>query len=156
MYLTRILTWLLAALAALFLVFSGTGCNAMMSPYGLPKEFSQAAQTFGASVMDQAVWDEMMGRLGAEVINPGLETYLLTRVSLGTRIVGTSGRITLEGDGHGTGEISDAFRETLLQNYRSATSAAERKFFLEILGRAEKGLASEEGTAPGDNPAPPD
>ena len=91
-----------------------SGCAAMQ-PAGFPKEMSAAFGQIGTSLADQSVWQEIATRLGGQVIEPGVEGYAGVLYVAGGRLTGTSGQLSLEGDGSGLAGLSPAAREAVVE-----------------------------------------
>lgn len=90
------------------------GCGA---PQAMPKEFAEVARSVGASIADQAVWQEVLARIDGEVIEPGIEGYAGVLYVAGGKLTGASGRIRLEGDGTGSGALSPEARAAILSEF---------------------------------------
>ncbi len=55
-------------------------------------------------VMDSGVLDKFTANMRADVQNPGLESYINTRISVGVRFVGTNGGVEVRTEGTGPGD----------------------------------------------------
>ena len=98
----------------LTLLFLG-GCQ--IAPAGFPRELGDAAGQFSTGMNSQAVWDNVLGRLAGQVIEPGMESYAGVNYIAGVRITGASGQLLLEGGGHGTGEVNEEYVTALVAKY---------------------------------------
>ncbi len=78
------------------LVCSGCGVNAM------PKEFAKVTQSVALSMLDQAIWDDLIGNIRGEVISPGVRVAAGVMYIAEAQITGASGTVSLSGEGHGT------------------------------------------------------
>lgn len=134
-------------LASLGTLLSG-GCVANdLTPKAFPQELGLAANALVVSMTDQAAWDEMLGKVDGHVSDPGVETYIEIRASCGVRLRGVDGSVAIAGTGHGTGPMTDQARAVFLEQYESATSKAQRDYWLKLLGKTE---AEPDGVPPAD------
>ena len=103
----------LSILVALFLPWN-TGCSGH-GPNAFPQELSDTVRQVGTSVTDQAVWQDVLARLNGQVIEPGVETYAGVLYVAGVKLAGTSGQLSLEGEGSGAGQLSPEARTVLME-----------------------------------------
>ena len=135
---------IVAILTALLGLFSGAGCIANdLVPRAFPQELSTATNATAASLVDQADWERILARLRGHVLEPGMETYVRVETAAGARIAGVDADLLLEGDGQGVEPLSDDMRAVIVEMYGSATSKAQRDYWLTLLGNLERGIAPE-------------
>ncbi len=88
--------WKLWPLTAL--IFAALGC----APTAMPKEFAQTTKAIAVSMLDQAVWDNLIGNIDGQVIEPGIRVAAGVLYIAEAKITGASGQVRLSGEGHGT------------------------------------------------------
>ena len=98
-YKEKIMKSCVSWMAGLLLVMVVSGCNL---PTGLPKEFAQVADKLVSMVEDQGGLDDFTSNIDGHIQNPGLETYVAVKTTLGVRIVGVNGEVDLQAAGTGT------------------------------------------------------
>jgi len=90
------------------------GC-ASLTPAGFPAELSDAARQISVSTLDQAVWTRLLARLDGQIIEPGMEGYAGVLYVAGGKLRGVSGQLSIEGDGGGSGELSETARAAIVE-----------------------------------------
>ncbi len=131
-------------LIACVLLLCSVGCNTFQ-PHGFPREIGGAAQQAALAITDQAKFDEVLARLRGQMITPGLRGYVGVMYVFGGELTGVSGQLSLEGDGTGSGELSDAARARLVELSKDDPDA------LQLLIK----LAKESATQPPSGPPVP-
>lgn len=126
------------------LLMSVLGCNALQ-PNALPREFGATAKQIGTSITEKASWEDVLARVDGQVIEPGIEAYFRQEYVVGSRLVGFSGQVRLEGDGSATGDTSDAARAAIL-GYGQNPDVLEK--YIEYLRAVEVARASSAAGAP--------
>lgn len=84
--------WLLSLLA-----FGCLGC----APTAMPKEFAQTTKAVALSMLEQAIWDDLVGNIDGQVIEPGVRVAAGVLYIAEAKITGASGQVKLAGEGHG-------------------------------------------------------
>lgn len=85
--------WILSVAASLAL-----GC----APTAMPREFAQTTKDIALSMLDQTVWDDLVGSIQGQVIAPGVRVAAGVLYIAEAKITGASGHVNLSGEGHGT------------------------------------------------------
>lgn len=85
--------WTLTVLALV-----GFGC----APTAMPKEFAQTTKAIAVSMLDQTIWDDLIGSIDGQVIEPGVRVAAGVLYIAEAQITGASGQVRLSGEGHGT------------------------------------------------------
>jgi len=133
---------LLCGLASCVFVGSA-GCAAWGGPAAMPSEFVDLTKAVSSSTLSQSIWDTMQTRVGAEAIEPGLEIGGGVKTYAYSRIIGVAGRVGVDAQGHGSGQLTDA----QIANVQAALvdkDAAVRRFWERLLGLDDKALDSRE------------
>ena len=129
----------------------GGGCTPNdFVPKAFPQELGQAVNTFALSMADQTVWKEVLADIDGNVQNPGVAFFVRGEIVTGVRLEGVTGDVDIGGTGHGTGVLTDDARKVILEQYQSATTQAQRDYWLKLLG-----LVETETEPPSAGPAPP-
>lgn len=85
--------WILSIAASLAL-----GC----APTAMPREFAQTTKAIALSMLNQTVWDDLVGSIHGQVIAPGVRVAAGVLYIAEAKITGASGQVNLSGEGHGT------------------------------------------------------
>jgi len=105
----RAIVWAMVICGLSSCVFVGAGgCASMGGPAAMPSEYVDLVKAVSSSTLSQSIWDTMQSRVGAEAIEPGLEIGGGVKTFAYSKLVGVAGRVGIEGQGHGSGQLTDA------------------------------------------------
>lgn len=111
---------------SLFLLMLSAGGCANLSPGAFPREMSDTFRSVGVAITDQAMFERLGAGVRGHVLNPGFEAGGRVEYVGFARLVGVDGDVSLEGDGHGVGAISDEARATIRELLKSRPDLIEK------------------------------
>lgn len=117
-------------LAAAWMLTVFGGCQ---SPNMLSAEGAKAMNMITDKIEKSGVMKEFAANMRVDVQNPGIETYLNTRISVGVRFVGTNGGVDLRTEGTGPG-AEDHMPQWVKDNVQSLVDEGDFEGAAKFLG----------------------